>query len=108
MTKRTIAAVALLMALAGCAGHSPDVRVTVTENGFEPAVVTVKKGEAVTLVITRRTEATCATEAVFAETGQNYPLPLNQDVRIPIATDGEKTLHYACSMDMYKGQVVVK
>ncbi len=108
MTKRTIAALALSMLLAGCAGQKQDVHVTVTENGFEPAVVTVRKGEAVTLVITRKAEATCATEAVFAETGQKYPLPLNEDVRIPIATDGEKTLHYACAMDMYKGQVVVK
>ena len=100
-----------LLALAGCAksgSHTSEVRVLVTENGFEPAIVTVARGSAATLVITRKTDATCATEAVFAETGARYPLPLNQDVRIPIATAAAETLHYACGMDMYKGRVAVK
>ena len=74
---------------AGCAapgGKGSEVRVTVTDNGFEPEFVTVEKGRPATLVITRKVEATCATEAVFAATGKKYPLPLNQDVRIPIET----------------------
>jgi plastocyanin domain-containing protein len=100
-----------LVAIAGCAGSGSgksEVRVTVTENGFEPAIVTVAKGSTATLVITRTTDATCATEAVFAETGAKYPLPLNQAVRIPIATATAETLHYACGMDMYQGRVAVK
>ena len=49
-----------------------------------------------------------ATEVVFAGTGEKFPLPLNQDVRIPIATTNAETLRYACGMDMYHAAVVVK
>ena len=101
---------AALLLLAGCAGSGSrnEVRVTVTEDGFEPAIVTVARGSEATLVITRRTDKTCATEAVFVESGAKYPLPLNQAVRIPIATTAAETLHYACGMDMYRGQVAIR
>jgi plastocyanin domain-containing protein len=82
--------------------------VAVTDDGFVPPIVTVAKGRPATLVITRKVEATCVTEAVFAKSGQKFDLPLNQAVRIPIATDAADTLRYACGMDMYKGQVVVQ
>jgi plastocyanin domain-containing protein len=104
-------AAALLAALllAGCASapHASVVKVTVTEDGFEPASVHVPRGQAATLEITRRTEATCATEAVFAETGAKVALPLNETVRIPIPTERSGTLHFACGMDMYRGEVEV-
>ena len=96
---------------AGCAapgGKATVVHVTVTDNGFEPEYVTVEKGKPATLVITRKVEATCATEAVFAANGSKFPLPLNQDVSIPIETAAAETLRYACGMDMYHGAVVVK
>lgn len=99
-----------VLALAGCAGASgpKEVRVSVTENGFEPALVSVQKGSPATLIITRKVEATCATSAIFTETGRKYELPLNEEVRIELPTESAMTLHYACSMDMYKGEVVVK
>lgn len=109
MRSRTMIAAAALV-LAGCAGRGGggEVRVQVTDAGFVPASVTFAKGRPGVLVITRKVEATCATEAVFAETGMKYDLPLGQDVRIAIPTDSARTLHYACGMDMYKGQVEVK
>jgi plastocyanin domain-containing protein len=110
MRKSLVLLPALLLA-AGCTANVPsrtEVRVTVTDDGFEPRFVTVAKGRPATLVITRKVQATCATEAVFAGTGARFPLPLNQDVRIPIATATAETLHYACGMDMYHAAVVVK
>lgn len=107
---RPIPVALALLALAACAGcgASNEARVSVTENGFEPALVTVAKGRPATLVITRTTDATCATEAVFVESGLKYPLPLNQPVRIPIAAASAETLHYACGMDMYQGRVAIR
>ncbi len=109
MRKLVISLVAL-GALAGCAGShgANEVQVSVTENGFEPAVVTVARGSSATLVITRKLDATCATEAVFASTGKKYDLPLRQAVRIPLETATAETLHYACGMDMYHGLVIVQ
>ena len=88
MRKSLLLLPALALA-AGCTAGTPkstEVHVAVTDDGFVPKVVTVEKGRPATLVITRRVEATCATEAVFAGTGEKFPLPLNQEVRIPIAT----------------------
>jgi len=99
---------AALALAAGCGSRAAEVRVAVTDNGFEPAVVTVPRGSTATLVITRKVDATCATEAVFAATGKKYDLPLNQDVRIPLETANAETLSYACGMGMYHARVVVR
>lgn len=105
-----VAALAALVALAGCAGSSGprEIRVSATGDGFVPDKVTLPKGQAAVLVIKRTEEATCATEAIFVETGLKYDLPLNEEVRISLPTDKPVTFHYACGMNMYKGEVVVK
>jgi plastocyanin domain-containing protein len=98
-----------LFALAGCMPAGPkEVQVAVTDNGFEPRNVVIRKGQAAVLVITRKTEHTCATEALFAETGRKYDLPLNQPVRIDLTGVSPGTLHYACAMDMEKGTVKIE
>jgi len=104
---------AAIAALAGCASgggtQGPrEVRIAVTENGFEPATVEIPKNEAVTLLVTRKTDQTCATEMVFAETGQRYELPKDQVVRIELPAGQPDTLNYACGMNMYKGAIVAK
>jgi plastocyanin domain-containing protein len=108
MRKWTILAVAALLAGCAASGGRNDVAITVTDDGFEPETVTVARGQKATLVVTRTSETTCATEAVFAATGRKYDLPLRQAVRIPIATDKVDTLHYACGMDMVHGHVIVR
>jgi len=101
--------------VAGCAsqsGRSAEyggrVAITVTEKGFEPEVVTVTAGKPVTLVVTRTTAETCATELVMPAHGINQPLPLGQAVEITFTPDKTGELTYACAMDMYKGKVVVR
>ena len=61
-----------------------------------------------TPAITRRTDKTCATEAIFAETGRKYDLPLNQPVRIDLTGVSPGTVHYACGMDMEHGTVRIE
>ena len=106
---------AVLALLAGCASGSRQgavdngrVAISVTENGFEPATVTVPAGKPVTLVVTRQTTRTCATDFVMAARGINKPLPLGQAVEITFTPDQAGELNYACAMDMYKGKVIVK
>jgi len=110
--RRLIVMGAAVVALYGCGAPAGEggreIRVAVTENGFEPESVSVALGMPATLVIRRKVEATCATEAVFAETGRRYDLPLNQDVRIELPTNAATTLHYSCGMEMYHGTVRVK
>ena len=105
-----LAAVAALVVLAGCAGPGgpKEIRVQVTDDGFVPDKVAFEKGRPGILVMKRTSDATCATEAIFVETGRKYVLPLGEEVRIDIPTERPLTLHYACGMDMYKGEVAVK
>jgi plastocyanin domain-containing protein len=104
-----------LALLAGCtrasqkgAADSGRIAITVTENGFEPATITVPAGKPVTLVVTRTTTKTCATELVMAAEGINQPLPLGQPVEITFTPDKPGELDYACAMDMYTGKIIVK
>jgi plastocyanin domain-containing protein len=107
--KLFIVMAALAVTLAGCAASGPkEIKITADENGFTPKSVTIKQGEPLVLVVTRTSDATCATEAVFAETGKRYDLPKDQAVRIELPTDTKGTLHFACGMDMYKGEVVIQ
>jgi plastocyanin domain-containing protein len=83
------------------------VAISVTENGFEPAVVTVPAGKPVTLVVTRKTDRTCARDFVMAAKGIAQPLPLDEPVEIQLGPENSGDLGYACGMDMFRGTVRV-
>jgi len=72
-----------------------------------PAEVVIPKDQAVTLLVTRKSDRTCATELVF-ESGKKHDLPLDQVVRIELPAGRADTLRYTCPMDMYKGTIVSK
>jgi plastocyanin domain-containing protein len=82
------------------------VQMKVTDKGFEPATVTVKKGEPVTLVITRTTEQTCATEIVIDDYGVNTKLPLNKAVTVTFTPKKAGDLQYGCAMGKMIGGVL--
>jgi plastocyanin domain-containing protein len=106
---------ALVTAAAGCAGPpaqkadpSGAIAIQVTEKGFEPAEVKVAAGRPVTLVVTRRTDKTCAKEFVMAAENIHEDLPLNQPVEIRFTPSATGELRYACGMDMISGKIVVE
>lgn len=104
-----LAALIALGATSGCAPAGPaEVQVSVTDSGFEPKNVTIRKGQAAVLVMTRKSDNTCATQALFAETGRKYDLPLNQPVRIDLTGVSPGTVHYACGMNMEHGTVTIE
>jgi len=105
---------ALLLA-GGCAGPASEkvvpsgaVAIQVTEKGFEPAEVTVTRGRPVRLVVTRKTDRTCAKEFVLAELNIRKDLPLNQPVEITFTPAAGGELRYACGMNMITGKIVVQ
>lgn len=93
----------------GATGPLPPgaVAVTADENGFTPSSVTFKKGERASLVFTRTTDDTCATEVVFPELDVKKELPKGSPVTIDIPTDKEQKLTFQCGMGMYKSAIVV-
>ena len=116
MGRAAIAAftVAMAIVLTACAKHPRStaggvrVAITVTEEGFRPPVVTVPAGQPVTLVVTRTTDQTCATDFVMPDRGIKQALPLNHPVEIALAAGKPATLRYACAMDMYRGTIEVR
>lgn len=84
------------------------VQLAVTDGGFEPARVEVPRGQPFTLVITRKTDQTCATEILIPALNERRALPLNQAVRIEVPKGVADTLNYVCGMHMFGGTVAAK
>jgi plastocyanin len=108
-TAAAVALVGLVLAAAGCGGGGNGrVTVAVTEEGFVPAEIPAKAGQAITLVVTRKTDATCAKEIVFADLGVTKELPLDQAVEVTVTPTKTGDLRFACGMDMIAGKLVVQ
>ena len=113
MRKRCVTLLLLLLALAiaGCArteGKNREIQVQVTENGFEPSRIQVEHDQPVTLLVTRKTDQTCATEIVVPSRGITQSLPLNQTVRVALGPLKTGEVAFACGMDMEKGTIAVR
>ena len=104
-------AVFALVAVVACDKPAPmppgAVKVTADEKGFSPSSVSFKKGEKASLVFTRTSDETCATEVVFPELNIKKDLPKGKPVTIDVPTDKEQKLTFQCGMGMYKSAVVV-
>jgi plastocyanin domain-containing protein len=97
-------------ALPGCADKAAQARsgtiaMSVTEDGFEPADIKLKKGAPVKLTITRKTEKTCAKEIVIDEYKIHTMLPLNTAVAVSFTPTKSGQLRYGCAMDKMVGGV---
>jgi plastocyanin domain-containing protein len=93
---------------AGAASGPQTVAIEVTDRGFVPARVQVRAGSPVTLLVTRRTDATCAKEIVLADEGIRRDLPLNEAVRIEFTPKAAGEHRYACGMGMVSGTMKVQ
>jgi plastocyanin domain-containing protein len=107
------ALLAAALAAAACRGSSAPregapVRITVTKNGYEPARVQATRGKPLTLVVTRATDDTCATEIVIPEANVSKDLPLGQPVTITFTPERTGELRYSCAMAMFQGVIDVR
>ncbi len=87
------------------------IAIAVTDAGFEPARIEIVHGEPVTLVFTRRVEATCATDVHFVlpdGSRIDEKLPLGTPVEIPLRIDRAGPITYSCGMSMNHGTVDVR
>jgi plastocyanin domain-containing protein len=111
---RLAALLALLVALpvlaadpAPAAGKTIEIKVT--EKGFEPKEINVKKGQPVTLSFLRTTDRTCIKAIdIPAEKVKGFELPLNKAVALTItpAKAGVEKFH-CTAMAMGDGKIVV-
>lgn len=109
-----LALVSVLVGVGAPAGARPAAKreqrvvITVTKDGFEPALVRVKVGQPVRLVVTRTVERTCATDIVIKDYKVARPLPLNRPVEVRLTPRRPGAIRYACAMDMIAGTLLAE
>ena len=99
---------ALLAPLSSNAAEARTVAIAVTAKGFEPSRVKVAKGEPLKLVVTRKTEDTCAKEIVIPDAGLKANLPLDKPVTLSFTPKRAGEIKYACGMNMVTGVLDVE
>lgn len=115
MLRKTILVGCIAVLAVGCAqeskrgaGGPARFSLAVTDSGFTPATITIPAGEPVTIVVTRKTDQTCAKEIVFPAQGIRKALPLNEAVEIALPASPKGEFQYVCGMDMVKGTVIAQ
>ena len=115
--KRTILIGLAIASLSGTAGAQEkktapqEVKIAVTEKGFEPERISLKAGQPIRITVTRTTDITCAKEIVFKELAIRQALPLNTPKTIEITAKqaaSAKKLTFMCGMDMLSGEIVLE
>ena len=85
-----------------------EVRVTVTDTGFDPERLTLRVGVPARVTFTRTSDKTCATAVVFASLNLRRELPLSVPVTITFTPDKTGEVAFACGMNMLRGTLVVQ
>jgi plastocyanin domain-containing protein len=95
-------------AAAFAAAKAKTIELAVTEKGFEPPQVKVSKGRPLRLVVTRKTDDTCAKQIVIAGENIKADLPLNKPVTLRFTPKKAGQITYACGMNMLTGVINVQ
>jgi len=93
------------------AAEARRIDISVTEMGFSPDKVAVKKGEPITLVFTRKTDKTCAKDVVIYVSDKEKiqkTLPLNAPVTVETKFAKAGDIRFACGMNMVTGTIQVQ
>lgn len=83
-------------------------KVIVSEQGYEPATVTLRAGAPARITFVSTTNKTCGTEVVFPCLNIKRALPLNQPVAIEFTPAKPRDIAFACGLNLLHGTVVVQ
>ena len=83
-------------------------KVIVSEQGYEPAKVTLRAGTLARITFVRTTDKTCGTEVIFPSLTIKRALPLNEPVVIEFTPAKSGDIAFACGMNMLHGTVIVQ
>jgi plastocyanin domain-containing protein len=84
------------------------VRISVGASSYDPASVSAKVGEPLTLIFRRTTDEGCGHKLVIPSQNIEKDLPLNQDVEVTFTPREAGNLRFTCGMDMFDGSIVVQ
>lgn len=84
------------------------IRIHVSASGFAPARLEIPAGKPVRLAFDRPDAQNCAGTVVFPELGLRNALPPGEVTIIEIPAGSARTLHFACGMNMFRGELIVR
>jgi plastocyanin domain-containing protein len=88
--------------------RTQEVTITLTDKGYQPLKVQLRRGIPARLTFIRKVEVTCATEVVIESYNISRKLPLNEPVVIEFTPVKAGELTYTCSMKMVGGSISIK
>lgn len=85
-----------------------EVKITVTEDGFSPTNVVLRRGVQSRITFVRQVANTCATEIVVQELGIRVALPLNEPVSVDVTPRSAGQYDYGCGTGAFHGTIMVR
>ena len=82
--------------------------VSLTEKGYEPTSLKLRRGTPAQITFIRKVSATCATQIVIPDYDIKRDLPLNVPVQAEFTPKKSGTFAFTCGMGMLRGSLVVK
>jgi plastocyanin domain-containing protein len=84
------------------------VTVALTEKGYEPTSLKLRRGVPAQVTFIRKVSATCGTQIVVAEYDIKRDLPLNEPVLVEFTPKKIGTYAFTCGMGMLRGSLIVR
>lgn len=83
------------------------VRINISQRGYAPAFVRVKRGQTVRLVFYRADHNNCGEELVFPALNIKRDIPARKPVVVTLTPRRNGEISFACGMNMYRGKILV-
>jgi RND family efflux transporter MFP subunit len=84
------------------------VTVILTERGYQPARVRLRRGVPARLTFVRKVEATCGTELLIPDYQIKRDLPFDEPVVVEFTPNKRGESEFTCGMKMLRGKIVVR
>lgn len=85
-----------------------NIRISVTERGYQPTSFRLKKGIPARITFIRKTEDECGKEIVIPAYNIRRKLPLNTPVTVNFTPRKAGSFSFVCGMNMMRGKVIVQ
>lgn len=80
----------------------------IVDGGYSPSLISIKKGQKVTLNFLRKDKNSCLEQILFPDFKIKKHLPLNEIVPVEIMSQKTGEYEFSCEMGMFHGKLVVK
>ena len=84
------------------------VTVALTEKGYEPTSLKLRRGVPAQVTFIRKVSATCGTQIVIADYDIRRVLPLNVPVIVEFTPKTSGAFAFTCGMGMLRGSLIVR